>query len=337
MRLQSFTHSLLTSMILIAFDVSKAELVGVRVNARAALQESYTLANQHAAIEPFLDAARGAYPRLTVASEATAEYHRPLALACLARGIPFRLVNPLITKQLTRATIRKQKTDSTDALLIAKAVLQGGGTLVSEASFAPGKTLNRTAVKLSRIAGALLRMSRHLREVGADEDVSATLAALRERTEEAMRKLQQAATASLDPSLGALLQSIPGIGPTLATAFFSELAPLGRFRSPKALVAYAGLDPRVKQSGTSMKRNTHLTKRGSPVLRRCAYLAASIAQRCDPELKCYYEKKRSEGKRYREATIANARHILFRVYAVWKRGTPYVKRTMPAKLSTANA
>ncbi len=314
-------------MTIIAFDVGKNELVGVRVNRRAAIQESYAIENSPAAIQLFLDRVREAYPHLLLASEATAEYHRPLALACLQNQIPFRLVNPLVTKQLTRVTIRKQKTDATDALLIAKAVLAGAGTLVSFASFAPGKTLNRTAVKLSRIAGMLLRMERHLRETEAGPAIADTLSALREQAEGVMRGAQRAASDSLDPALAHLLQSIPGIGPTLATAFLTELAPLERFHSPKAVVAYAGLDPRVKQSGVSLKRNTHLTKRGSSVLRRCAYLAASIAERCDPELKRYCEKKRAEGKRYREATIANARHILYRVYAVWKRGTPYVKRS----------
>ena len=72
------------------------------------------------------------------------------------------------------------------------------------------------------------------------------------------------------------------------------------------------VDPKVRQSGATLKRNTKLTKRGSPYLRRAAYLAASIAQRCDPVLKAYYLKKRSEGKRYKEATVANARHILYR-------------------------
>jgi len=318
-------------MTIICFDVSKDELVGVRINQRAAIKETYTLPNTEGAISSFLEEVHASHPRLTVGSEATAEYHRPLALACLARTIPFRLVNPLVTKQLTQVTIRKQKTDATDAFLIAKAVLQGAGTLVTHDSFAPGKVLNRTAVKLSHIAGALLRMERRLRETEAGAGVAETLIALREQAEETMRAAQREARASLDPGCSTLLQSIPGIGPTLSTAFLTELMPIERFPTQKGLVAYAGLDPRVKQSGVSMKRNTHLTKRGSPVLRRAAYLAASIAQRCDPELKAYYEKKRSEGKRYREATIANARHILYRIYAVWKRGTPYVKR----ELSTA--
>lgn len=317
-------------MTIIGFDVSKGELVGARVNRRAAIQEEYVFPNTAQAIAVFLDRVSVLYPHLVIGSEATAEYHRLLALSCLSRGISFRLLNPLVTKQLTRVSIRKKKTDRSDALLIATALLQGSGTVVTVASFAPGKTLNRTAVKLGRIAGSLLRMARHLEETGTGAEIVKLLRALQTTTEDTMRIAQSEARTSLEPRLNTLLQSISGIGPTLAVAFQTELAPLNRFPHPRALVAYAGLDPRVKQSGVSMKRNTHLTKRGSPVLRRAAYLAASIAQRCDPELRRYYEKKRVEGKRYREATIANARHILYRVYAVWKRGTPYVKRELSA-------
>jgi hypothetical protein len=75
--------------------------------------------------------------------------------------------------------------------------------------------------------------------------------------------------------------------------------------------------------GTSLKRNTHLTKRGSPYLRRALYLAAAAAQRSDQELKATYDKKRAEGKQYREATIVVARRVITRVYAIWKRGTAY--------------
>lgn len=316
-------------MTLIAFDISKTELIGVRVNQRASVQELYTIPNDLAHIAPFLDTVTAHHSRLMIASEATAEYHRLLAEACLAREIPFRLINPIVTKQLTRVTIRKQKTDLSDALLIAKAALQGAGTLITKDSLDPAKPLLRTAVKLGQLAGALLRMERHLGDVVPEHCVlQETLRLLREHTEDTRREISRVGADRIDPHTTELLCSLPGVGPTLAPVFIAELMPIARFPTQKGIVAYAGLDPRVKQSGISMKRNTHLTKRGSPSLRRAAYIAASIAQRHDPELKRYYEKKRAEGKRYREATIANARHMLARIAAVWRRGTPYVKRPL---------
>ena len=144
--------------------------------------------------------------------------------------------------------------------------------------------------------------------------------------------LRKIATERTDPALKKLLCSIPGIGIILSDAFIAEIGDVKRLPNDAALVAFAGLDPKVKQSGTMTAKHLRLTKRGSPALRTSAFLAASIAQRHDPDLKAYYLKKRKEGRQYREATVANARHILSRVYAVWKRGTPYVPRALKSGL-----
>ena len=62
--------------------------------------------------------------------------------------------------------------------------------------------------------------------------------------------------------------SIPGVGTTIATTLISEIGSIIRFPSGDCLIAFTGLDPRVKQSGIGLHHNTHLTKRGSPYLRR---------------------------------------------------------------------
>lgn len=311
-------------MTTIGFDVSKKELVGARVNQSGALKESYTIANTTEAIAVFLDGLLIDQRRLRIASEATAEYHRLLAQECLARGIPFALINPIMTKQFTRATVRKKKTDASDALIIAKLALQGEGTLVTRESFLAFKTIVRTAAKLGRMTQMLNLMERRIAAVFPQETI--LRAALSEPSETLIRSikdLRHEIALALDQKSAALLASIPGIGPTITATLIAEIGDVRRFPSGKALVAYAGLDPRVRQSGVSLNKNTHLTKRGSPYLRRAVYIAASIAQRHHEELKIYFQKKRNEGKGYKEATIATARKLLYRVYAVWKRGTPY--------------
>lgn len=141
--------------------------------------------------------------------------------------------------------------------------------------------------------------------------------------EVAIGTFQATARAQVNPELSRLLQSVPGVGPKVATLLIAELGDITRFKGAKAVVAYTGLDPRVKQSDKILKRNTKRTKRGSPYLRRALYLAAAAAGRHDPELKATYDKKRGEGKHYKQATIVVARRVITRVYAVWKRGTPY--------------
>lgn len=322
-------------MTIIGFDVAKHELVGVRTDHSASAKESFTIPNTREAIETFLIAAKFQCPQLKAACEATAEYHRALAKACLDLNIPLTLLNPIVTKQFIRATVRKKKTDHSDALVIAKCAMNGEGSLVTRESLDTSKLILRTMTRLGELEGAIHRMEQRFCEhapelktvIRALQAISVTM---REQSD-----LMRTEVSSADHQLLDLLRSIPGIGKMLAPIFVGEIGSIERFESPKKLTAYAGLDPRVKQSGISLKSNTHITKRGSPFLRRAAFIAASVAQRCDADMKSYYEKKRNEGKRYREATVANARHILNRIYAVWKRGTPYVKRTN-VSLSTGN-
>lgn len=315
-------------MTVIGFDVSKRELVGVRTDRSAKTKQRFVVENTQPRIQEFLERLKREYPKATVASEATAEYHRILALECVKRNIPFRLLNPIITKQFTKATVRKKKTDITDAWIIAKCVLQGEGTLLTMHHFDAVKTIDRTRYKLYELYSAVHRIQRRFSEVLPTEtDAITEIQKIHNALEHGLKRIQGQVQRRTDATLQSLLCSITGIGPVLAATFINEIGDIARFPHQKLLIAYAGLDPKVKQSGISLKRNTHLTKRGSPYLRRAAYIAASIAQRHDPELKSYYEKKRNEGKRYREATIANARHILNRVYAVWKRGTPYLKKS----------
>lgn len=314
-------------MTIIGFDVSKNELVGARITKRAIRQEHIILENDPDTIATFLNAAQQQHRHLLMASEATAEYHRELAAQCVARNIPFRLINPILTKQFTRATIRKQKTDMSDALIIATLALRGEGTLLTAAAFNPVIAINRVAQKLVRLSGMVRAITQRMERVFPEETtIHTALKAPSTALANTIATLRTDIAGRIDPRLSSLLESIPGIGPTVAAALIVEIGDVRRFSSGKALVAYAGLDPRVRQSGISLRRNTKLTKRGSPHLRRAAYIAAYVAKRHDPELHAYFEKKTMEGKRYKEATVATARKILYRVYAVWKRGTPYVKQ-----------
>ncbi|MEW6408187.1 MAG: transposase [Patescibacteria group bacterium] len=312
---------------MISFDVGKRELVGLRVNKLAKVKEKIVLANVPEVIDGFLSEVKLKYPRLVVSCEATADYHYYLAKRSLELGLPFRLINPILTKQFIRTTIRKKKTDLTDALIIAKLTLQGEGTLLSLKSLDPLKSINRTAFKINRIYGMLLAICSRIERVFPEqEDVLAEVRKPLLLLQETVLALRSRVDRETNQDLKNLLMSIPGIGPTIAATLITEIGDIARFPSGKSLVAYAGLDPKVRQSGISIKRNTQLTKRGSPYLRKAAYIAAYIAKRYDPELKEYFEKKKKEGKRHKEATCATARKVLYRVYAVWKRGTPYLKR-----------
>ena len=141
--------------------------------------------------------------------------------------------------------------------------------------------------------------------------------------EEAIDQVMEELRPGLDAPYRHVLETIPGIGPVLAAAIIGEVGDVTRFPNAKALVAYAGLDATVRASGQFEGTRNRISKRGSPMLRNSLWLASISARRFNPELKVYYEAKRSQGKHSGVATGAVARRLVHLIYSVWKENRPY--------------
>ena len=119
----------------------------------------------------------------------------------------------------------------------------------------------------------------------------------------------------------AVLASAIGVGPVTTDVVLSELGDVRRFRSQKAVTAYAGLAPRVRQSGGKGK-DLGITKAGSPLLRWALVEAAWRAVRHSAAWRRVYEgiKRRAGGKK---AIVAVARRLLGVLYALLRDGVRY--------------
>ena len=119
------------------------------------------------------------------------------------------------------------------------------------------------------------------------------------------------------------LHTIPGIGMIAAATILAEIGDINRFKSSSALVAFAGIDPTVRQSGEFSSTHNHMSKRGSPYLRHAIFLAATTYSFHNSPLNAYYKKKREQGKHHLTATGAVARKLTTIIYAVFRDGKPY--------------
>ena len=124
------------------------------------------------------------------------------------------------------------------------------------------------------------------------------------------------------------ITSIPGVGAITGAAILAEIGDIQRFESPEKLVAYAGIDATVYQSGQFEAKQMHMSKRGSPYLRLGLWQAASMSVLHNEELKIYYQKKRKEGKAHRVAIGALCRKLLVRIYVILKENRPYVEHKL---------
>ena len=119
------------------------------------------------------------------------------------------------------------------------------------------------------------------------------------------------------------LHTIPGIGIIGAATILAEIGDISRFKNSSALVAFAGIDPTVRQSGEFNSTHNHMSKRGSPYLRHAIFLAATTCSFHNSPLNAYYKKKRDQGKHHLTATGAVARKLTTIIYAVLRDGKPY--------------
>lgn len=126
------------------------------------------------------------------------------------------------------------------------------------------------------------------------------------------------------------ITTITGIGDVLGAIIVSEIGDINRFERPNQLVAFAGLDVTVKQSGEFSGSKNKISKRGSPYLRRAIWLAANRAAFCDPILSEYYQSLKAKGKHHLTAVGAVARKLCNIIFVILKDNRPY-QPTPPKK------
>jgi len=153
---------------------------------------------------------------------------------------------------------------------------------------------------------------------------------LREDLDQALERLQKsdqrlarfAAGATLkEREAREVLATMPGVGPVTIETILAELGDWDRFRCADAVVSFAGLDPRVRESD-GHRLNLKLSKAGSPLLRWIMIQLAHRLKRLSPRWRCSFERlSKRIGKK--KATCAIARRLLLVIYAMLRDGQAY--------------
>lgn len=119
------------------------------------------------------------------------------------------------------------------------------------------------------------------------------------------------------------LDSIPGIGETTAAALPAEAPDILQYRSARQVAAFAGLVPRERQSGSSVRGRVRLPKIGNARLRKAPYFPAVTAPRCSPFFQAWAAGSRRRGKSKTAVIGAAMRKLAHLAYGVLKTGRPF--------------
>jgi transposase len=260
--------------------------------------------------------------------ESTGRYSLGIASALYEAGHVVSIVNPAQIRDFARTKLGRNKTDGVDASHIREYC-----ELFKPQPWAPASEAHRRLGELQTIrAGIIAGLTewKNRKNSGMVDAVAQSLAdATISHFTSQLGAVDKAITQTIDndPVLRRkrdLLLSISGVGETLAAVVLAELPGPDVLRSGPEVVAYAGLNPRLHQSGTSIDRMTRISKIGNAVLRAALYMPAMSAMRYNPAIVALVARLKSRGRlKPKQIVVAAMRKLLVLCFGVLKTGKPF--------------
>jgi transposase len=271
-----------------------------------------------------------------VTLEATGIYSLDLSVALNATdGIELAVLNPKVANRFAQ-TLRRSKTDAADAQVLA----EYSRRMPFTAWCAPNQNELQIRTICRHVESLTVQHTRDQNRLYAAQgsistprcvvqDLKRALAA-GERRILKLRRDAMALVRSNDNMKQRydLLTSIPGIAQISAIQLLGELATLSPEMTVRQWVAHSGLDPAHEMSGTSVRKQSRISRAGNRHLRRALYMPALVGSRCDPHMKAFYESLLTRHKARLQALVAVARKLIHAIYGILRSKAPYDGRKL---------
>lgn len=263
-----------------------------------------------------------AQPVTLIVLEATGGYEAPVVAALASAALPVVVVNPRQVRDFAKATGHLAKTDAIDAAVLA---LFGARVQPTPRPLPDAATQELRALLGRRRQLLDMLHAERQRHATSQGRVRANLRShihwLEGSLTDTDDTLRQLITASpVWRVQDALLQSVPGVGPTLASTLLGLVPELGHL-DRRQIAALVGVAPLARDSGTLRGRRTCWGGR-APV-RQVLHMAALVAARWNPALRTFYQRLRAAGKPAKVALTAVARKLLVLLNAILRDGQPW--------------
>ncbi|KKP39471.1 MAG: transposase IS116/IS110/IS902 family protein [Candidatus Peregrinibacteria bacterium GW2011_GWF2_33_10] len=302
----------------VGIDVSKAKLdIAIR---REGLRKIATFINSQEGIEECRKwLSDNNAKEAIIVVESTGSLHWLVCLLLTDYGYDVRLINPLITKKYQKSSIRDAKNDKIDAIRLAEIgrIEENLPQFFDSRETLKIKRYESLLAKLVHAKQQIKRAYEDAIEASTIIDVSLNLDCILECIElldTAIDVLKKMITDTAD-DLAKEISQIKGVSIFQATVLSTAIK--GRsFENRDQMIAFFGLDIRVRQSGTWEGKGC-LSKRGNPFYRKILFQIGWSLWRHNEEYKAYYDSIHGRGKHYYTCILATARKFLryfFRVY-----------------------
>jgi transposase len=271
--------------------------------------------------------------------EATGPYGEQAALALVDFGWRISVVNPARVKGFAQSELVRNKTDRTDAALLARfcAAMRPTEWAPPSPAYRELRALvERLQVLKDMHQQEANRLEAHYASGDATvlKDIQNHLAWLDKQIEQLQRRIDDHIDKHPDLKRDAdLIASIPGIAKITVARVLAYAGDLRRFASAKALAAFIGVSPSVRESGTSVKGRTMISRTGHAALRKALYMPGLVALRHNPALQTFGDRMRANGLAPKAVVGAAMRKLAHLIYGVVKSGKPFSAEIAMPKLA----
>jgi transposase len=268
-----------------------------------------------------------AEPQAWIVMEATGIYHQSLAEWLYERGYRVCVLNPAQVAYYARSQLQRVKTDKVDAKLIADYGYRHQDELRIWKPDPPAIRKLKALVHRLKDLQELELIEQNRLDVAKDpqvtESIESVLTHIRAQIDETLKAIRTHIDDDDDlKGKRELLTSIDGIADRTAALLLAELGDIQRFDSSRAVTAFAGLNPRLQESG-KLKGHVRISRMGSARLRAGLYMPAIAAMTYNPAIQEMAQRMRANGKAGKQIVCAAMRKLLCIAYGVLKSGTPF--------------
>lgn len=257
--------------------------------------------------------------------EATGNLWEALATYLHDAGHVVSVVNPARIKSFGESELSRTKTDKTDAKLIARFCEAMKPTL-----WQPDPPEIRKLKALGRRRDALVSMKTQEinRETTCDQVVNQSIQSVIEVLDKQIEAITKQIKDHIDthPDLKQkrdLIKTIPGIGDITAEVVLSEFSGFTSFNKIEQAIAYMGLSPKEKSSGSSVRGKSRICKIGSTRLRKALFMPALVAIQHNPTVRAFYERLRAKSKNGFVIACACMKKLVQIIFGVVKNNKPF--------------
>jgi transposase len=266
---------------------------------------------------------------LHICLESTGCYSEAVAEFLYDSGYKVSVVNPLLIKGFRESEGIRQKTDKSDAEVIAKFCLQK-----SPKAWSPkpreNKELHEINIRIDSLKEELNRLTNALESKILNETVKKSVGEEIDFVKYQIEILEEAAKKIVGNSeiltrKTAIITSIKGVGEKTALRILADMSEVERFENSEQYSAFSGTTPSHFESGTSVKGKSHISKLGSSKIRKTLYMSALVVKNHNPDFKEFVDRLEKRGKCAKVIIVAIMRKLMTIIYGMIKNNRTFDK------------